>query len=217
MEQFANNAVTSLSKEIDSTQTKIIVDDCAGFPDSPVFRIAVENELMLVTGIDGNEWTVERGIEGTRSAIHPMVSPVSHTLTVEGLRNAVRQEMAAISHDITAHAVKKVGESYNFLIPVRQYETWLCDLHVTGIQSGKLVSAWATKFVIQHNGAFTRLVDAGKTELAPTIADEMHGSIMVDNDEHLLKIVVQSKDPPAEEFVEWNMSLRLCVVNSQAV
>jgi Ca2+-binding RTX toxin-like protein len=73
---FANNqgGVTSLFDQIDSTQTKILVDDAVGFPLTATpanpFVIAVDGEDMLVTGIlaspvAGNdlrtEFTVVRG------------------------------------------------------------------------------------------------------------------------------------------------------------
>ena len=35
------------------------------FPKEPGFRVQIRNEYLNVTGIEGNRWTVERGVERT--------------------------------------------------------------------------------------------------------------------------------------------------------
>lgn len=95
MEQFVNNAQTTLGASIDSTQTWITVASATGFPTSPQFRILISDptngdELMLVRQVSGTTWTVERHIENTTGVAHALGDTVTATLTagaVETLRS----------------------------------------------------------------------------------------------------------------------------------
>ena len=78
MEQFANNATTTLSGAIDNVQTSLTVTDESSF--SP-------DELMLVTAGAGTpNWTVTRGVEGTTAASHANGATVSQVLTAGALQ-----------------------------------------------------------------------------------------------------------------------------------
>lgn len=93
MEQFVNYAVTTLIESIDATQTSLRVKNSENFPSIPEFRVLVDRELMLVTEVNGDTWTVKRQIEGTIAQSHTEGSRVAHTLTVGGLRELIRQEI----------------------------------------------------------------------------------------------------------------------------
>lgn len=54
---------------IDDVTTSVTVTSSTGWPAVP-FVITVEDEDLNVTAIDGNEWTVERGHNGTTPASH---------------------------------------------------------------------------------------------------------------------------------------------------
>lgn len=84
-EQIRNNASTTLSGSIDSTQTTLTVASGTGFPSSGNFRIKIEGELLLVTGVSGTTWTVTRGIESTSGAGHANAVAIIHVLTEKGL------------------------------------------------------------------------------------------------------------------------------------
>jgi len=64
----SNNAYTTLANAITETDTTIIVNSSAGFPDTP-FRVTLSNasniEIVEITAVDGNTWTVIREVEGT--------------------------------------------------------------------------------------------------------------------------------------------------------
>jgi Tfp pilus assembly protein PilO len=50
-------------------------DDCKvvsseGFPKEPGFGVRIEKELVIVTKIDGDKWTVKRAVDGTTKARH---------------------------------------------------------------------------------------------------------------------------------------------------
>ena len=84
-EQFANKPVTTLNGAIDGVVTTVVVLDASLFPLAPQFRILVESEYMLVTGVSGNTFTVTREIEGTSAVAHLSGVPVVHVLTAGAL------------------------------------------------------------------------------------------------------------------------------------
>jgi hypothetical protein len=90
-ERFANKAITTLNGGIDGVVTSLVVNDPSKFPTLPQFRILVESELMLVTGVSGSTFTVQRGSEGTTNVSHANGVTVTHILTsgaLDSLRNA---------------------------------------------------------------------------------------------------------------------------------
>jgi hypothetical protein len=87
MERFANSAQTTISQlgGISPASLSVTVASVALFPTSPQFRIRIGNELMLVTGIIGNTFTITRGEEGSAIASHAFGAIVTHILTAGGL------------------------------------------------------------------------------------------------------------------------------------
>ena len=70
-EKFANNGQSTLSAAITSTgATTLTVTSAVFFPTSPQFRIIIDSEIMIVTGVAGTTFTVLRGQEGTSAATH---------------------------------------------------------------------------------------------------------------------------------------------------
>jgi hypothetical protein len=80
-ERISNNASTTLNGTINNSTTTIVVTNATGFPPSGNFRIIIGGELMLVTGVSGNTFTVTRGIEGTAPASHASGLNITHILT----------------------------------------------------------------------------------------------------------------------------------------
>jgi hypothetical protein len=56
----------SLPKSFDSTK----VASTEGFPKEPGFCVRIEKELAIVTKIDGDTWTIKRGLDGTTKDFH---------------------------------------------------------------------------------------------------------------------------------------------------
>lgn len=83
-EQFANDYVTALDGAINDSVTSLVVDGTP--PLAADFRIRIDDELMLVTGVAGSTLTVTRGIEGSTPAAHADNAVVSHVLTADALR-----------------------------------------------------------------------------------------------------------------------------------
>ena len=87
-ENYVNDAQTTLATAMGSSDTALTVASGFGFP-SPNFRIRIDNELLLVTGVSGATWTVTRAVEavsGVQSAAsHSSGANVSHVLTAASL------------------------------------------------------------------------------------------------------------------------------------
>lgn len=88
-EQFANSASTTLNGAVASGDSTITVNSVTGFPTTPQFRIKVDSEVMLVTGISGSVFTVTRAVE----AVGGVQTAVSHS------------SGASVFHDLTALSV----------------------------------------------------------------------------------------------------------------
>lgn len=99
----ANLAQTTLSKEISNTATSLDVFDSSGFP-TPPFRITIENEILEVTNVSGNTFTVVRGVEGTTSAAHPYGAEVENRFTAGTYAELVSQdELTSHKNNASAH------------------------------------------------------------------------------------------------------------------
>ena len=101
IEQFTNLAITTLNTGIDAllTTTTVIVSDASKFPTVGQFRLRVENEFMLVTGVSGTSFTVVRAAEGSTAAAHLPGVAVTQVLTA-GAMSAFCQNIVATQADI---------------------------------------------------------------------------------------------------------------------
>lgn len=81
IEQFANNYETLLDGAIDNVVTTLDVVSATGAPSSGQFRLRIDSEIMLVTGVSGVTFTVTRGVEGTAAANHLDGTAVQLVLT----------------------------------------------------------------------------------------------------------------------------------------
>ncbi len=94
-EQLSNNAVSNLSADISEFDTSLTVDDASAFPVSGDFRIICGDEIMLVTGVVGNTFTVTRALENTNDVAHAGGAVVAHVLTAGGLDALIDEAVAA--------------------------------------------------------------------------------------------------------------------------
>lgn len=83
VEQFANNATTTLSSGINASVTAIPLTSSQKFSATGNFRIVIDSELMLVTANNTgtNTLTVLRGQEGTAAVSHSSGANVSQIVT----------------------------------------------------------------------------------------------------------------------------------------
>jgi len=94
-EQFANNAISTLNGTISSSVTTLVVTSVALFPSVPQFRIIIDSEIMLVTGVSGTTFTVTRGVENTAQASHTNGAAVAMILT-SGALDQMRSDLMSI-------------------------------------------------------------------------------------------------------------------------
>lgn len=85
---FTNNATSTLALAATSGATAITVASATSFPATGSFTILIDSEIMLVTGVVGNVFTVARAQEGTSAAAHSSGATVQHILTA-GFLNAL--------------------------------------------------------------------------------------------------------------------------------
>lgn len=69
-------AQTELNDELSPTATEIAVGELHDFPEQTDFRIRVGSEFLTVKKIDGQRWTIVRGVDESTSASHPAKSTV---------------------------------------------------------------------------------------------------------------------------------------------
>lgn len=86
MENYKNNSATLLDGSINDSVTSLDVIDATELPDEE-FRIRIDDEIMLVTGVTSNTLSVTRGVENTTPAAHTDGAAVQHILTAEALTN----------------------------------------------------------------------------------------------------------------------------------
>lgn len=78
MELFSNDARAALNGSINNSVTSLTVTSALRFPATGNFALIVESELMLVTAVSGNVFTVTRGIEGTTAVAHASGVALAH-------------------------------------------------------------------------------------------------------------------------------------------
>lgn len=89
-ERTVNAGVTTLNGAINDSTTTIVTSDSTQLSASPQFRIIIDSEIMLVTGVSGNTLTVTRGAESSTAAAHNDGATVAQIMTREGLQRYMR-------------------------------------------------------------------------------------------------------------------------------
>jgi len=85
VELYANGAATTISEDLDASESGVDVASTSGFPLTGNFRVLVGSEIMLVTGVSGSTFTVVRGYEGTTAATHTSGDAITHILTKDSM------------------------------------------------------------------------------------------------------------------------------------
>lgn len=99
-ENYANFYQSKLDGSITDVATTINVLSSSGAPTAD-FRIRIGSELMLVTDVSANTFTVTRGVEGTVAAAHADTTDVVHVLTAAALGLIIRQADAGASFPVS--------------------------------------------------------------------------------------------------------------------
>ena len=92
-EQFGRHGITYLVDAINNVVTSLKVADTSQFPSDGNFRITVGTEIMLVTAVSGNDFTIVRGQEGSTAQAHDGGARVVQSLTSGGLQQMAKDSI----------------------------------------------------------------------------------------------------------------------------
>lgn len=86
---LTNDASTTLAVSIGTSENMISVSDGSQFPAGGKFQIRIDDEIMWVTAVSGNNWTVTRAAEPVvgiqTAAAHTAGVGVFSVLTVDAM------------------------------------------------------------------------------------------------------------------------------------
>jgi hypothetical protein len=95
VEQFKNNATTTLSGTVNNSSDPVSVSvaSASAFPTAGNFRILIGTEILLVTAVSGTTFTASRAQEGTAIASHASSDPVRLILTAASLDQTIKDRI----------------------------------------------------------------------------------------------------------------------------
>lgn len=151
MEQYKNNAVSTLVGNINNSVTTITVTDGSEFPADGNFRILIDSEIMICSSRATNVLTVSRGEEGSVAASHTTGSDVRSPLTTASLLNLVSD---AIQVGATRPTLPRAGNLFAHEDGghIQQYDG--TDWHAFGPVS-KMTPVDSTGFTWVNQGSAT--------------------------------------------------------------
>jgi len=143
-ERLENGSVSNLNGTINDTTTTVAVGDAGVFSSVPQFRIIIDSEIMLVTAIAGNNFTVTRGAEGTTASAHTNGAVVAQIITREGLQRYHRDWSPAF--DDSARSPFQLLDQSNNTLEVANF-TWQNQDGATAVDmnSGGIILTDPTK------------------------------------------------------------------------
>ena len=122
-EKYSDVAASTLNGAINNSTTSVVVASATGFPTAGNFRIMIEAEIMLVTAVASNTFTVTRGIEGTTAASHADTLPVVQAFT-KGALDAILSDNMQFGTCANLPAAEREGRIYQATdYPVRYRDT----------------------------------------------------------------------------------------------
>jgi hypothetical protein len=148
-EQFANNAQSNLTAALTAGATSLTVQSAAAFPAAGNFRVLIDGEILLVTAVAGNTFTVTRGAEGTTATAHAPGAYVTHVLTAAALLNCPRSmtttgdvEYLAASGAVTRRAIGSAGQVLTVVggLPAWQNAAGSADMLAALVNSPNLIT-----------------------------------------------------------------------------
>ena len=158
-EQFTNGVSTTLNGTITSGQTTLVVASATGFSTVPNFRILVENEIMLVTGVSSTTFTVTRGAENSSAQAHNSGVTITQILTA-GALNQLKTDIITSTIFSGTFASRPAAGTANRLY-------FATDLNVTFYDNGSTWTATAPGQIFKQMGnpAFNVVSSNTKTAL----------------------------------------------------
>ena len=115
-EQFANNAQSTLNGALDNSQLTLVVTSAASFPTQGNFRVLIDSEIMLVTGVSGSTFTVTRGAESTTPATHSNGATVTQVVTKAVMIQAVTPPACRVGRNASKTISNAIETNMDFNI-----------------------------------------------------------------------------------------------------
>jgi hypothetical protein len=126
-EVYNNDASATLNGSITQYDKEITVNDASEFPTDGNFRILVDDEIMLVTGISSNTLTVERPVDNTLATSHNDASSVYHIVASGSFSRRIKDEVV---HAETKPLIHSITDENNNLLTVNDF-SWLNQQNAT--------------------------------------------------------------------------------------
>lgn len=121
IETWSNGGSSTLNGGITAGATSLTVTSATSFPAYPDFKIKINDEVLTVTAISGNVFTVERAVDDTAAAAHSDGDTVTNVVTRDGLERAFQDNYGIDYSDgypynrILAEGVTKTASDFTWL------------------------------------------------------------------------------------------------------
>ena len=205
LEQIANLARTNLNGDITNIATSITVLSATAFPSSPQFRIVVDLEIMIVTGISGTTWTVTRGVEGTSAVAHSSGATVVLVLTAGSLPqlwrdNGFTNVALGDRKPSSAGTYDEEFEGTADTLPAN----WAWDTTPSGSDAFTINSTWPSLLMLQGTGNATYKLT--RSSFTPGAGDfgvwwkVFHGALASSDNQNLRIYIKNSGDTEARAW-----------------
>src|SRR5699024_3331036 len=123
-----NNAETKLAEPVSESDTTIVVEDASVLPEVP-YRLSIGDEIVEVTGADGNTLTVDRAVEGTKAFSHAEGVTVENRFTA-GYYDEINDRLDSHEADKNnPHNVSKTQIGLSNVTNVKQASESSFDTH----------------------------------------------------------------------------------------
>lgn len=151
IERYANNAQSLLNGGIDNVTTTVVVDSASSFPTDGQFRVIVGSEVMIVTGVSSNTFTVLRGQDGSAAASHLDDTPIVHIFTYQSIIKILRECGAANYGDIRPLVAGTYDEEFDGTADTLPTD-WAWTSAPSGSDAFTLNSNWPSVLTLEGTG-----------------------------------------------------------------
>lgn len=130
-EKWENGGSTTMNDAggISAGDLSVTVTSATSFPSEGDFRIKIDSEIITVTHVSTNTFTIERGADGTTAASHSDGATVTHVVTEDSIDRAFQDNYGADYTDgfpynrILAEGVTKTASDFTW---IASPGTWTC-------------------------------------------------------------------------------------------
>lgn len=110
-EQYTTLGASTLAVGITGAALTLDVASAATFPALPIFRLRIDGEIVIVTGVAGVTYTITRGAEGTIAVAHSAGALVTEVVTAAAL-DAIRVDVHATGAIAALPSAPRNGDTF---------------------------------------------------------------------------------------------------------